>query len=65
MKRPPHEWRHLDERFIPKEQKQLYKDMFQKYKEKGRATIINQREQLGLQGGQRTETGNARKGGRK
>jgi len=27
-------WRNLDERFIPEEDKKLYKEIFQKYKEK-------------------------------
>lgn len=44
-----HEWRHLDERFILEEQKQLYKDMFQKYEKVGVATA-NHPEQLGAQG---------------
>ena len=65
MKRLLHEWRHLDERFIPEEQKQLYKEIFQKYKEKGGVAIANQPEQLGVQGGQGTEMCNAGKGGRK
>ena len=34
MKKILQEWRHLDERFIPDDQKQIYKDMFQRYKEK-------------------------------
>jgi len=34
MRKLLQEWKHLDEQFIPKDQKQLYKDMFQKYKEK-------------------------------
>ena len=32
MRRILHGWRHLDERFMPDEQNQLYKDMFKKYK---------------------------------
>lgn len=60
-----HEWRHLDERFIPEEQKQLYKDMFQKYKEKVGEIMANQPEQLGAQGTQSIRMGNAGKGGRK
>lgn len=65
MKRLLHEWRHLGERFILEEQKQLYKEMFQKYKEKGGVAIANHQEQLGAQEGQGTETGNAGKVGRK
>ena len=34
MKRLLHEWRHLDECFIPEDQKQLYKETFQQYKQK-------------------------------
>lgn len=65
MKRLLQEWRHLDERFIPEDQNQLYKDMFQRYKEKRGAIIVSQPEHLGSQGGQSTETGTTGKGGRK
>jgi len=35
------EWRHLDERFIPEDQKQLYKETFQQFKLKqGTALIV-------------------------
>jgi len=34
MRKLIQEWKNLDERFIPETQKQLYKDTFQKYKEK-------------------------------
>ena len=33
MKQLIQEWKYLDSRFIPEKQKQLYKDIFQKYKE--------------------------------
>ena len=65
MKRFLQEWRHLDERFIPEDQKKLYKNMFQRYKEKRVAVIINLLEQLGSQGGQSTDAGTTGKGGRK
>jgi len=32
MKRLLQEWRHLDEHFIPEDQKQLYKETIQQYK---------------------------------
>lgn len=35
MKQLIQEWKYLDSRFIPEKQKQLYKEVFQKYKEKG------------------------------
>lgn len=34
MKKLIQEWKNLDERFIPETQKQIYKEAFQKYKEK-------------------------------
>jgi len=34
MRRLIQEWKNLDDRFIPEKQKQLYKEVFQKYKEK-------------------------------
>eukprot|EP00253_Pinus_taeda_P008746 PITA_08746 len=34
MRRLLQEWKYLDSRFIPEKQKQLYKEVFQKYKEK-------------------------------
>ena len=34
MKQLIQEWKYLDSRFIPEKQKQLYKEVFQKYKEK-------------------------------
>lgn len=34
MKKLIQEWKNLDERFIPETQKQIYKEEFQKYKEK-------------------------------
>jgi len=44
MKRLLQKWRHLDERFIPEEQKQLYKEMFQKYKDIGGEAMAYQLE---------------------
>lgn len=59
------EWKNLDERFIQEEKKQLYKEMFQKYKEKVGALSAKQPEQIGVQGAQSIKTGSTRKGGRK
>jgi len=42
-----HEWKNLDERFIPEEQKKLYTETFQKYKsklEKGKAPSVENQE---------------------
>eukprot|EP00253_Pinus_taeda_P008955 PITA_08955 len=36
------EWKYLDSRFIPEQQKQLYKEVFQKYKEKKGQNVENQ-----------------------
>lgn len=41
MKKLLQDWRNLDERVIPEEQKQLYKEMFQKYKEKKEAHMVS------------------------
>ena len=45
MKRLLQDWKNLDERFIPEEKKQLYKEMFQKYKEKKGTLLTSQLEQ--------------------
>lgn len=34
LKKLLNEWRHLDERFIPEDQKKLYKETFQQYRYK-------------------------------
>ena len=47
MKRLLQEWRHLDERFIPEDQAELYKEMFQQYKTKLGTIMISQPEHLG------------------
>ncbi len=65
MKRFLQEWKLLDERFISEDQKKLYKNMFQRYKEKTGEVIINQPKQLGSQGGQSTDVGTIGKRGRK
>jgi len=65
MRRLLQEWRFLDERFIPEEKKQLYKEMFQKYKEKLGVPSTSQPKQLGVQGTQNIGMGNTTKGGRK
>lgn len=41
MEKLIHEWKNLDDRFIPESQKQLYKEAFQKYKEKKGRDWIN------------------------
>lgn len=43
-------WRHLDEHFIPEDQKKLYKETFQQYKVKQGNAIIAQPKHLGSQG---------------
>lgn len=40
MRRLLQEWKYLDSRFIPEKQKQLYKEVFQKYKEKMGENIV-------------------------
>jgi len=65
MRRLLQEWRLLDERFIPEEQKQLYKEMLKKYKEKVGELAVSQLEQLGVQGTQNIGLGSIGKGGRK
>lgn len=55
----------MDEWFILEDQKQLYKDMFQRYKEKRGRWKAKQPEKLGSQGDQNTETGTIGKSGRK
>lgn len=65
MRKLIQEWKHLDERFIPEDQKQLYKDMFQRYKEKRGRGTAKQPEHLGSQGDQNMDTGLTGKSGRK
>ena len=65
MRRLLQEWKNLDERFIPEEKKQLYKETFQKYKEKVGALSASQPEQIGAQGAQSIGMGSTGKGGRK
>lgn len=65
MRKLLHEWRFLDERFIPEEHKQIYKEAFQKYKEKAGATATNKLEQIEMQGTQNSGMGSSGKGGRK
>lgn len=57
MKHLLQEWRHLDEHFIPEDQKQLYKETFQQYKSKQGTTIIVQLEHLGSQASQAQDLG--------
>jgi len=65
MKRLLQDWKNLDERFIPEAQKQLYKETFQKYKEKKGITEANQIEYTGSQGAQSLGMDSTGKGGRK
>jgi len=65
MKRLVQDWKNLDERFIPEEQKQLYKEMFQKYKEKKGTLPASHLDQTGVQGTQSTGMHSFGKGGRK
>lgn len=65
MKRFLQDWKNLDERFIPEAQKQLYKEMVQKYKEKKGTIQANQLDQTGTQGAQSLGMDSSGKGGRK
>ena len=65
MKRLLQDWKNLDERFIPEAQKQLYKETFQKYKEKKGTTQANQIDQTGSQGNPSLGMDSSGKGGRK
>lgn len=65
MRKLLQEWRLLDERFIPDEQKQMYKEAFQTYKEKVGVPIANKLEPIELQGNQNIEMSSSSKGGRK
>eukprot|EP00253_Pinus_taeda_P012662 PITA_12662 len=65
MRKLLQEWRFLDERFILEEQKQIYKEAFQKYKEKAGVSPANKLEQTELQGAQNSGMGSSGKGGRK
>lgn len=58
-----HEWKNLDERFIPEEQKNLYTETFQQYKsklEKGKASSVENQE---TQKESRYEQNGSNKGG--
>jgi len=58
-------WRHLDERFILEEDKRLYKEIFQKYKEKQEQGNTSMNEQLGIQPENNQEQQSKGKGGKK
>lgn len=58
-------WRNLDERFIPKEDKKLYKEIFQKYKEKQEQGTTGMNEQLGIQPKNNQEQQSKERGGKK
>lgn len=60
-----HEWKNLDERFIPEEQKKLYTKTFQQYKsklEKGNASLAENQE---TQKESKYEQNGSNKGGKK
>lgn len=59
------EWKNLDERFIPDRQKQIYKEAFQKYKERNRRNMDNQDATAGEQGKEQMGIGGSRKSNRK
>lgn len=59
------EWEHLDKRFIPKDQKQLYKYTFQQHKAKQRMTTIDQQEHFRSQASQVLEQGSQANIGKK
>eukprot|EP00253_Pinus_taeda_P002372 PITA_02372 len=69
MKQLIQEWKYLDSRFIPDKQKQLYKEVFQKYKEKKGENldkqIMKRNEQGNGQTGMEGSGKNSRKRGRK
>eukprot|EP00253_Pinus_taeda_P004844 PITA_04844 len=65
MKKLLQEWKNLDERFIPKSQKQQYKEAFQKYKEKKGCMPKIGADQIGSQGNQNLGMDGSGKGGRK
>lgn len=58
-------WRHLDEMFIPKEDKKLYRETFQKYKEIQDQGNIGMNEQLGIQPENNQDQQSKAKGGKK
>lgn len=57
-------WKNLDEQFILEEDKKLYKDIFQKYKEKQESGKTGMNEQLGTQQDNSQEHQNKGKGGK-
>eukprot|EP00253_Pinus_taeda_P013029 PITA_13029 len=69
LKQSIQEWKYLDSRFIPEQQKQLYKEVFQKYKEKKGQLMIGPdlgTGQTGMDGsGKNSLPGERRKRGRK
>jgi len=65
MKKLLLEWKKLDKRFIPEKEKQLYKETFQKYKEKKGGTSESRTNQTGAQETQSLGMDGTGKGGRK
>ena len=65
MARLLQEWKRLDERFIPEEQKQKYKEAFQSYKVKKRLTEEKENQQPENQEMQSIGAGSIGKGGKK
>jgi len=65
MKQLIQEWKNLDERFIPDRQKQIYKEAFQKYKERNKGNMENQDATTGEQGKEQSGIGGSGKSSRK
>ena len=59
------EWKHLDERFIPEQQKKLYRETFQQYQEKQGKGKLGMVEKLGLQQDNTQDIQSKTKGGKK
>ena len=65
MKKLIQEWKNLDERFIPDQQKQMYKEAFQKFKERNKGNMENQDATTGEQGKEQLGIGGSGKSSRK
>jgi len=65
MRKLLQEWKMLDERFIPEEQKQMYKEAFQRYKEKKGITEDRRVGKMEMQETQNLGMSSTSKGGRR
>ena len=65
LKKLLNEWRHLDEIFIPKDQKILYRETFQQYQDKQGQGQVEITEQLRMHQENPQEYSNKMKGGKK